>query len=105
MSHDLPTSLEYPKKQLLLQKDSFYNRLWGDEFRLQKNFCAVSNFYNTAGGSRKSVSIHGGMTGAGGDLRIIDDANRLKDYLNINKLQGVNKIYQSEVSTRSEGYD
>jgi len=105
MSHDHPTTLDYAKKQLLLQKDTFYNRLWGDTFRLQKDFCSVSNFYNTQGGSRKSISIHGGMTGSGGDLRIIDDANRLKDYLNINKIQAVNTIYRSEISTRSEGYD
>lgn len=95
---------EMARLHMWICKSSLYRRLWGDEFNLRKDFCNVEKFYNTQGGSRQSISIGGSVTGSGADIRIIDDANKIQDYLNKNAFDKVREWYKSEASTRSENY-
>lgn len=58
-------------RRLILSE--WYQTLWGHQVIIRADQGSRSDFANTAGGSRFSGSIIGGVLGSGGDIQLIDD--------------------------------
>ena len=53
----------------------WYQRLWGDRFKLREDQNTKHRFTNDQGGERLITSIGAGVTGEGGNIIVIDDPN------------------------------
>lgn len=58
-------------RRLILSE--WYQTLWGHQVIIRGDQGSRSDFGNTAGGSRFSASIEGGILGSGGDIQCLDD--------------------------------
>jgi predicted phage terminase large subunit-like protein len=54
----------------------------------------------TAGGSLRSLSIDGGVTGLGADFIIVDDAVQIKHAAHLERLESVNTLYDEQIASR-----
>ena len=68
---DLALDLAIIHRRLVLS--DWYQERWGSRVKLCADQEAKSKFDTTAGGTRISASFRGGVTGRGGDIKIIDD--------------------------------
>lgn len=57
----------------------WYQRRWGDQFRIDSKADSVETFINDQTGFRKCFGIEGSVTGDGADIRTVDDGNNVKD--------------------------
>lgn len=62
-----------------LIESPWYQDLWGSRYRLSGDQNAKHRFSNDKGGERLITSIGAGVTGEGGNIIVIDDANASKD--------------------------
>jgi phage terminase large subunit-like protein len=72
-SYNDQLSLMSSTKMRRLLLSPFYQRFWGSRFALQWDQKTKAHFDNTAGGSRLSTSVRGGLLGLGGDVLAVDD--------------------------------
>jgi predicted phage terminase large subunit-like protein len=82
-----------------IMRSDWYKELF-KKTRLTKSRSKLVDFATTAGGSVRSVSIEGGVTGHGADYIIIDDPIEIKDADNIKRLERVAELFDNEVLTR-----
>jgi predicted phage terminase large subunit-like protein len=68
--------------------------------RVKKDRAKLMDFVTTDGGSVRSLSIEGGVTGLGADFIIIDDPVEIKDCDNTKRLERVNELFDNEIQTR-----
>lgn len=73
LSYAYPLSVEHSSKTRDLIKSDFYQREYGDVFKIKSTQDSKNYFTNTAGGERKASSVGGQLTGSGGNILIIDD--------------------------------
>ncbi len=82
-----------------IMRSDWYKELF-DETKLTKSCSKLVDFATTAGGSVRSVSIEGGVTGHGADYIIIDDPIEIKDCDNAKRLERVAELFDNEILTR-----
>lgn len=63
------------KTRRLIQSE-WYQKHWGERFKLTGDQNAKHRFENNAGGYRLATSVDGTTTGEGGDIILIDDAHK-----------------------------
>jgi predicted phage terminase large subunit-like protein len=88
-------------RRLLLSP--FYRRYWSGRFTLAWDQNTKGQFDNTAGGSRISTSVRGGLLGLGGDVICIDDPHNTETEKKIESdadRQLVKSWWQEVTSTR-----
>lgn len=62
-----------------LVKSPWYQRNWGDRFRIVADQDAKYRYETDKRGSRFSTSVEGGMTGEGGDILVLDDPHNARE--------------------------
>jgi predicted phage terminase large subunit-like protein len=82
-----------------MMRTDWYKALFEDT-KLTKGHSKLVDFATTAGGSVRSVSIEGGVTGHGADYIIIDDPIEIKDCDNAKRLERVAELFDNEILTR-----
>jgi predicted phage terminase large subunit-like protein len=82
-----------------VMRSDWYKALFKDT-KLTKSRSKLVDFATTAGGSVRSVSIEGGVTGHGADYIIIDDPIEIKDCDNAKRLERVAELFDNEILTR-----
>jgi len=82
-----------------IMRGDWYKELFKDT-KLTKSRSKLVDFATTAGGSVRSVSIEGGVTGHGADYIIIDDPIEIKDCDNAKRLERVAELFDNEILTR-----
>jgi predicted phage terminase large subunit-like protein len=82
-----------------IMRSDWYKELF-DQTKLTKSRSKLVDFATTAGGSVRSVSIEGGVTGHGADYIIIDDPIEIKDCDNAKRLERVAELFDNEILTR-----
>ncbi len=62
-----------------LLESPWYQRNWGDRFRLTSDQNTKIRFDNDQGGHRLATSIDGALTGEGGDIVVVDDPHNVRE--------------------------
>jgi predicted phage terminase large subunit-like protein len=83
-----------------LIESPWYQRLWGDRFRLNTDQNTKSRFGNDKGGERLITSVESGVTGEGGHIIMIDDPNDASDVASETALQTTIDWWDGTMSTR-----
>lgn len=78
----------------------WYQRGWGDRFKLTSDQNTKIRFENNCGGYRIASSVDGTATGDGGDIIIIDDPISASDALSPTVRQAANEWFDNTMSTR-----
>jgi hypothetical protein len=78
----------------------WYQRGWGNRFRLTSDQNTKIRFENDHGGYRIASSVDGTATGDGGDIIIIDDAISAGDALSQTVRAAANEWFDNTMSTR-----
>jgi len=72
-------SLEHSLKCRRLIESRWYQRLWGDRFRLVSDRNTKGHFENDKGGYRMASSVDAKATGFGADILVADDPHLVKE--------------------------
>lgn len=78
----------------------WYQRCWGDRFKLTTDQNTKIRFENDQGGYRIASSVDGTATGDGGDIIIIDDPISAGDALSATIRASANEWFDNTMSTR-----
>ncbi len=78
-SHSLPLSLNDARRTRYLVASDWYRKRWGDKVKLLVDQQAKGRFTTTALGERVTISVNSGVAGLGGNTKILDDPNDLKE--------------------------
>ena len=78
----------------------WYQKHWGDRFMLMPDQSAKGRFDNNKKGSRLGTSVGSALTGEGGSVIIIDDANSAQEAFSEAKITEVIDWYDNALSTR-----
>lgn len=78
----------------------WYQGLWGDKFKLSDDQNTKHHFSNDKGGQRVITSIGAGVTGRGGDIIVVDDANASNEVESDVKTQDVIDWWDGTLSSR-----
>ncbi len=98
-THSSDLTLRDSQKARQLVKSNWYVKHFGDVGFLPDQD-VKSRFVNKDKGSRQSVSVSGGVTGDGADIRIVDDALDASNADNEDQLKKVNEWNDTTFSTR-----
>ena len=80
-SYGYNLSLRDSVKCRRLIKSTWYRKLWGDRFEVTKEQDQKIRFRNSRDGERLITSIGSGVTGEGGNIIVVDDANAADEAL------------------------
>lgn len=86
------------KSRRLIKSDWFQAR-WGDRITLSDDQSTKNRVDNNQGGYREAAGLDAGLTGTGGDIIILDDANNVKDQSDI-ALENALDVWQNILPTR-----
>lgn len=100
LSYGDTLSLDLALVQRRLIQSDWYQKRWGDRVKLCSDQEAKSKFDTTAGGTRISASFQGGITGRGGDIKIIDDPLKAGDEDSEPIRQKVLELYEGTLKSR-----
>ena len=78
----------------------WYQRLWGDRFKLTGDQNTKSRFDNDRSGSRLSTSVGSALTGEGGNIIVVDDPNAAQEAFSEATIQSTIEWWDSALSTR-----
>lgn len=78
-SYSMPMSMTSSVKCRRLISSDWYQNNWGDRFQLIGDQNTKKKFENNKTGYYMAVAVRGTLTGAGGDLRILDDPNNASE--------------------------
>ena len=81
-------------------RSRWYQRRWGNVFKLTGDQNQKTRFENDKTGYRIAVGVDGSSTGEGGSIRIIDDAHKADDSHSDVKLEKTWRWHQETWSTR-----
>lgn len=84
----------------LLIKSPWYQKNFGDRFRLMADQNSKTRFDNDKGGSRLSTSVGSSLTGEGGNIIVVDDPNNAKEAFSEAVIQGTIDWWDQALSTR-----
>ncbi len=84
---------------------SFWYRVrWGHLFELQKGNITKKKFANNKNGYREITSVKSKLTGFGGDIRILDDPNDVREAQSLVVRTGINEWFSGSWSTRANNF-
>ncbi len=83
-----------------LISSAWYQRLWGDRYRLTGDQNAKTRFGNTENGERLITSVTAGTTGEGGGIIVADDMNDASEINSEAMIQTTNDYWDQTLSTR-----
>lgn len=86
------------KTRLLIQSD-WYQRRFGNRFKIMDDDNRKTSYSNNKSGTRMSFGMSGSITGSGADILVLDDPQKLNDTSDL-KLNSVNEIYTDTVFNR-----
>lgn len=78
----------------------FYQRHWGQRFKMKDDRNAVGFFENDKGGYRIATSVGAGLTGLGAQAIIVDDPSNTVDVVSEAERNNVINWYSQSLSTR-----
>ena len=83
-----------------LIRSSWYQRNYGDRFKLLPDQNSKTRFDNDKGGSRLATSVGSALTGEGGNIIVVDDPNNAKEAFSDAVIQGTIDWWDQALSTR-----
>lgn len=83
-----------------LIKSNWFQELWGESFKFSTDQNQKTYYKNSENGERISFSVGGALTGAGGDIIIIDDPINAMDANSLVKRDHVNTWFSESLTTR-----
>lgn len=86
-------------KSRRLIKSEWFQRRWGSRITLSDDQSTKDRVDNMQGGYRVAVGLDSGITGDGGDIIILDDANNVKDQGDT-ALENALDVWQNIIPTR-----
>ena len=100
MSYAQSLSVRDNVKCRRLVESNWYQRGWGDRFKLTGDQNTKIRFENDRGGYRLASSVDGSGTGEGGDIIVIDDPVSAGDALSPTVREAANEWFDNTMSTR-----
>lgn len=82
----------------------WYRTRWGHLFELQKGNITKKKFANNKNGYREITSVKSKLTGFGGDIRILDDPNDVREAQSIVVRTSINEWFAGSWSTRANNF-
>jgi len=83
-----------------LIESPWYQKLWGDRFRLTGDQNTKTRFDNDKNGSRLSTSVGSALTGEGGSIIVVDDPNAAQEAFSEATIAATIEWWDSALSTR-----
>lgn len=83
-----------------LIESPWYQSLWGDRFKLTDDQNTKDRFQNNKGGERHITSVEAKVTGEGGNIIVIDDANAANEVLSEAVIETTKEWWDGTMSTR-----
>ncbi len=83
-----------------LIESPWYQRLWGERFRLTGDQNTKSRFANDRGGERLITSVGAAVTGEGGSIIVVDDPNAANEAFSEANIQTTIDWWDGTMSTR-----
>jgi len=83
-----------------LIKSNWFQELWGNSFAFSTDQNQKTYYKNSENGERISFSVGGALTGAGGDIIIVDDPINAMDSNSLVKREHVNTWFSESLTTR-----
>lgn len=87
-------------KSRRLIKSPWYQKYWGNKFKILDDQDTKSYYANDQGGARVVNSLDAGVTGEGGDVLIIDDPLNIQLAQNSDYVAKVNEVWDSTLYSR-----
>lgn len=88
-------------KRRRLIKGTWYQRMYGDRYRIMSDQDMKIRFQTDRGGESLITSVDAGVTGEGGNIIIVDDPNNAKEVLSENVIASTNEDWwDGTMSTR-----
>lgn len=87
-------------KSRRLIKSPWYQKYWGERFKILDDQDTKSYYANDKGGARIVNSLDAGVTGEGGDVLIIDDPLNIQLAQNTAYVEKVNEVWDSTLYSR-----
>ncbi len=101
-SYASPLSIRDSVRCRRVIQSSWYQSLWGDRFQLMGDQNAKMRYDTDRGGFRLATSVDGLATGEGGDRRVIDDPNNIRDVESETKREVTNTWWDHSMATRED---
>jgi predicted phage terminase large subunit-like protein len=83
-----------------LIESPWYQKRWGERFKLTNDQNTKTRFDNDAKGSRLSTSVGSALTGEGGDIIVVDDPNNAQEAFSDATIASTIEWWDSALSTR-----
>ena len=83
-----------------LIESPWYQKLWGDRFRLTGDQNTKTRFDNDKNGSRLATSVGSALTGEGGSIIVVDDPNAAQEAFSEATIAATIEWWDSALSTR-----
>lgn len=83
-----------------LIESPWYQRMWGDRFKLNSDQNTKSRFSNDQGGERLITSVGAAVTGEGGSVIVIDDPNSASEAFSEATIESTKEWWDGTMSTR-----
>lgn len=83
-----------------LIESPWYQRLWGDRFKLVGDQNTKGRFANTEKGERLITAVEAKVTGEGGSIIVIDDPNAANEVLSEATIESTKEWWDGTMSTR-----
>jgi predicted phage terminase large subunit-like protein len=83
-----------------LIESPWYQKLWGDRFKLVGDQNTKTRFDNSMNGSRLSTSVGSALTGEGGNIIVVDDPNAAQEAFSEATIATTIEWWDSALSTR-----
>ena len=98
-SYSQPLASKMSRDCRLVMASDWYKRIF-PKTRLDPHKNTEAEFMTTRGGSRMACSVGGSITGRGGNVIILDDANKADDASSLTALANCNTWYQGTLLSR-----
>lgn len=99
VSYSMPLALKHARDCRRVMESSWYKRLFPNT-RLDPSKNTEAEFITTRGGGRYTCSVGDSVTGRGGDIIIIDDANKADDAHSVTALDNTIEWFTGTLSSR-----
>lgn len=99
-SYGQSLSLKHSGDARKLIQSPWFQKHWGDRFKLLDDRNAIGFFENDKGGYRMATSVGAGLTGQGGDFVIIDDPHNTQEVVSEAERTAAINWYTQSLSTR-----
>ena len=83
-----------------LIESPWYQKMWGERFRLNSDQNTKSRFSNDAGGERLITSVGAAVTGEGGSIIVVDDPNSAAEAFSEANIEATKEWWDGTMSTR-----